>query len=292
MKRPSRRKRKPIKPMTYPHGHEASYRRSLLTLSRELKLSLKRNMSPLVPQMVKEVTDHLVHPMGMMVRHDAWADDMKRIFERITKDMIEPQNNAVKDALVTGAKVNRFNKDQWIKLIRSQYGVDPTKEDPQRFDRLLSVWTKNNALLIQDIPRKTMNQIRDATIETLQSGRSVSDMTKDIYDIMSERTDVTDSRARLIARDQVAKLNGNLTQERQKDIGVEGYIWRTVGDERVRETHEEVDGKFFSWDNPPDDTDGNHPGEDYQCRCWAEPVLPEEMAFNASLLDADELEDA
>jgi SPP1 gp7 family putative phage head morphogenesis protein len=85
----------------------------------------------------------------------------------------------------------------------------------------------------------------------------------------------------------VAKLNGKLTESRQRDIGVEGYIWRTVGDERVRETHESVDGDYYSWDNPPSETDGNAPGEDYQCRCWAEPVLPSEMEFQAQLLEED-----
>jgi SPP1 gp7 family putative phage head morphogenesis protein len=180
--------------------------------------------------------------------------------------------------------------DEWTKLIRSQYGVDPTKEDPERMNALLSNWAHNNALLIKDIPFKTMNQVKDATVETLMSGRTTDDMTQEIYDIMSERTDVTDSRAKLIARDQVAKLNGALTQERQRDIGVDSYTWRTVGDERVRETHDEVDGQVFTWDNPPGETDGNHPGEDYQCRCWAEPILPEFIEMQAGLLE--ELEDA
>ena len=33
----------------------------------------------------------------------------------------------------------------------------------------------------------------------------------------------------------------------------------------------EKDGKTFRWDTPPDDT--GHPGEDYGCRCTAEPKL-------------------
>lgn len=280
--------RKPIRPMKFPHGHEYSYRRTLLTLSKHLKESLKRNLVPIVPDMVKEVTDHLVHPKGMMIRLDAWQEDMRKVFEQITREMVNPTKNAVRDAMVLAPKINEYNKTEWIKLVRSQYGVDPTKEDPVKFSRLLQQWAKTNALLIQDIPTKTMNQIKEATIETLQSGRNVDDMTSTVYDIMSERTDVTDSRARLIARDQVAKLNGALTQERQRDIGVDSYVWRTVGDERVRETHEEVDGQTFSWDSPPSETDDNHPGEDYQCRCWAEPILPEELAFNASLLEEED----
>lgn len=46
------------------------------------------------------------------------------------------------------------------------------------------------------------------------------------------------------------------------------YIWRTSGDSKVRSTHAENDGKIFAWDSPPET---GHPGEDYNCRCWAEP---------------------
>jgi hypothetical protein len=45
------------------------------------------------------------------------------------------------------------------------------------------------------------------------------------------------------------------------------YIWRTKKDGHVRPEHAALDGKVFSWDNPP--PTGN-PGEAYGCRCWAE----------------------
>lgn len=49
------------------------------------------------------------------------------------------------------------------------------------------------------------------------------------------------------------------------------YIWRTQRDNRVRSRHAEHEGKIYSWDNPPE---GGHPGEDYNCRCWAEAYTP------------------
>lgn len=49
------------------------------------------------------------------------------------------------------------------------------------------------------------------------------------------------------------------------------YIWQTVGDEKVRGIHRIRDGRQYSWDDPPE---GGHPGEDFGCRCWAEPILP------------------
>lgn len=49
------------------------------------------------------------------------------------------------------------------------------------------------------------------------------------------------------------------------------YLWRTAGDDKVRGEHGARAGKTFTWNNPPDD---EHPGDDYNCRCWAEPVTP------------------
>lgn len=55
-------------------------------------------------------------------------------------------------------------------------------------------------------------------------------------------------------------------------IGKTGqYIWHTAQDEKVRKDHAERDGKSFDYANPPK---GGNPGEDFNCRCWAEP-LPE-----------------
>ena len=60
---------------------------------------------------------------------------------------------------------------------------------------------------------------------------------------------------------------------RQKEIGVTEDVWRTAGDERVRETHAANDGETFKWsDDTPGPADGR-PGEEINCRCYAEPVL-------------------
>ena len=47
------------------------------------------------------------------------------------------------------------------------------------------------------------------------------------------------------------------------------YRWRTAGDDKVRPSHAANEGRIFNWDYPPDT---GHPGEDYNCRCTAEPV--------------------
>lgn len=86
-----------------------------------------------------------------------------------------------------------------------------------------------------------------------------------------ERGDVSESRAELIARDQTLKLNGAINEIRQTDAGIDQYTWSTSLDERVREEHAALEGRVFSWDDPPE---VGHPGEDFQCRCIALPVIP------------------
>jgi len=280
-------KRKPIKPMKYPLGQEYAYRRILLSLTNTYKKLLKQHMSPHVISMATEATAfHL--PTGEIVRQDAgWEDELRKVMLQITKDMVGPTNSAIRQMNVIGPQVNQYNKAQWTSLVRSQYAIDPIlKEDKERYKFIMENWSRSNSLLIKDIPFKTSNQIATMTRQALIDGTNLKDVTNEVFNIMAERTDVSDSRAKLIARDQVSKLNGQLTKERQTDLGVEGYIWTTVGDERVRDTHEDNDGKYFTWDDPPAET--GHPGEDYQCRCWAEPVLPEFVAFEASLLEEAE----
>ncbi|CCQ74449.1 phage head morphogenesis protein [Magnetospira sp. QH-2] len=60
------------------------------------------------------------------------------------------------------------------------------------------------------------------------------------------------------------------------------YIWRTVGDNKVRSSHADREGQTFSWDDPPE---GGHPGEAPNCRCWAEEVEKKDCDKIAEALD-------
>jgi SPP1 gp7 family putative phage head morphogenesis protein len=87
-----------------------------------------------------------------------------------------------------------------------------------------------------------------------------------------------EARAKLIARDQMNKMNAGFNRVRQDDLGIESYIWWTSQDERTRPEHLALHGQTFQWDEPGPlagtiDGEPCHPGEDIQCRCDAVPVV-------------------
>jgi SPP1 gp7 family putative phage head morphogenesis protein len=105
---------------------------------------------------------------------------------------------------------------------------------------------------------------------------------------------VTRSRAELIARTETGRAASALTQARAEYIGSPGYLWRNANDYKVRPeigikhfaklntlakgSHRKLEGTFHRWDDPPIagvNGERAHPGSIYNCRCWAEPVLPQ-----------------
>lgn len=88
---------------------------------------------------------------------------------------------------------------------------------------------------------------------------------------LRERLAMGDQRARFVARDQIARLVGQVNGDRQMALGITHYEWDTRRDRRVRPLHRKRRGKIFAWDSPPH-PDG-HPGIPVGCRCTARPVV-------------------
>ena len=125
--------------------------------------------------------------------------------------------------------------------------------------------------LIKSIPTRMAERAQSLALEAQKTGARASAIAAEI----ENSTKVAQSRAVLIARTEIAKANATLTQARAQSVGATHYVWRTAGDSDVRETHAELDGKVFAFDDPPYiDGEGNHhAGEFPNCRCYAEPIL-------------------
>lgn len=126
--------------------------------------------------------------------------------------------------------------------------------------------------LIKSIPLEAAERVHQLAAEGLISSKRANVVAKAIL----ETEAVTEARARLIARTETSRAAANLVQARAQQAGSEGYIWRTSGDADVRDSHQEMEGKYVRWSQPPTlDNMKGHAGCLPNCRCYAEPVFPD-----------------
>ena len=131
---------------------------------------------------------------------------------------------------------------------------------------LIEAYNEANVSLIRGMTDQLSSDIEKSTMRAIQDGTLHPDLARELQ----ERFGYAEDRAKLIARDQVGKLYGQIAAARQRELGVTHFIWRSVGDDRVRDEHEERDGETYAYDDPPD---GELPGEPILCRCYPEPVF-------------------
>ena len=278
--------------MLYPRFLE---RRYLELLNREvvskLIMLVNRDVLPAVKQL-KFQTDQF-RPRSQPVRLDDVGDDIQDLITSLTISL-GGDTNTEKAALEGFATdLSTANREQWQRVIRETMGVTPFQTEPGLATQK-SLFVSQNTGLITKMKADAILDIQGVIDRGLQQGLRVEEITKQIR----EKTQATANKAKLIARDQVAKANAQLTQSRQEGIGVSKYIWRTARDERVRgkasgkypdavPKHSVMEGKTCVWSDPTVWIDQNgrrrqrssikgpteHPGVPIQCRCIAEPVL-------------------
>lgn len=95
--------------------------------------------------------------------------------------------------------------------------------------------------------------------------------------VIKENYDVSDRKAKFLARQETSLLTSKYSELRYKEAGVTEYEWSGVDDSRERADHKKLNGKIFRFDSPPivDEATGKraNPGEDFNCRCRAIPII-------------------
>jgi SPP1 gp7 family putative phage head morphogenesis protein len=193
--------------------------------------------------------------------------ELRRLMEEARRQIAQSVSPTAVETLAKkfGTRTMQFNRVQLGRQVRAAFGVDVVSDNP-KLGALLEHFVSENVALIKSVPSQVVDQVEGIVNRAFGNASSV----KVIADEINERFSVGESRARVIARDQVGKLYGQTNAYRQKDLGVTQFIWRTSGDERVRPEHEDLDGETFDYSDPPDE---GLPGEPIQCRCTAEPVF-------------------
>lgn len=240
-----------------PAGIEREYVIFLRSIARQVQDALEQAVVPVLGDLRMDGIDDIPESTG-------WYERLRRSF--VEAGALVQLPGVAERVAAFAQRVSRFNDQQWQRILRSVFGVDIFRTEPWLMD-VLSQFEAENLRLIRSIPQQALDKLHGKIVQAVRTGKPAAELKK----IVRSEYGVTAKRAELIARDQIGKLNGQLTGERQKRTGVQSYKWRGSLDERERDEHVAREGQTFRWDAPPPD---GHPGEPIRCRCWAEPVLP------------------
>lgn len=169
-------------------------------------------------------------------------------------------------------QIYKFNSKQWYLVAVSAGGAkneavalldllgasanEPWYQEKQQ--QWLSLTEASYRKLANDIIADWSQNVRRANIQA--KGRDYVD------ELIEQRYKVYTGWSYNRSRGIVATWNSILMRQRLEDAGVTHYLWRGKLDERERLKHLRWEGKRIGVDS-----DHIFPGEEYGCRCWAEP---------------------
>lgn len=135
----------------------------------------------------------------------------------------------------------------------------------------ITEWVAENVSLIKDLADKPLREIEQLVTRAQAAGNRHETLAREI----SDRLGIADDRAKLIARDQIGKLNGRISADRHQRMGLTRFRWRGVLDARERPEHRALEGTEWPYIKPPSE---GLPGEPIQCRCHDEPIFDDVLA--------------
>lgn len=183
------------------------------------------------------------------------------------------------------SRLDRNSARSMSSNIKNATGVDLAGQiNSSDIDQLLNVKIAENVALITSVKNEYVEDIGKIVRDNILNGERSTRLITEI----KERGQVTEARAKLIARTETSKVNAQLGRLRAEALGSKTYVWSTVIDERTRTDHVVMDGKLCRFDDPTvySDDDGKTwkprsqiggveilAGDIYNCRCTALPVV-------------------
>jgi len=250
-------------------SHEIAYKTGL---TRKYVKPVTKDIEKALKPLIKE-NPQLTNSIQLNNSKQSLVQQTNNILNNLKHDW---QTKVVEDLMLKTAtqvveEENNFNRKKFIRNVNNAIGVDITNIlKDSGIEEELEKHIDENFELIKSMPEQQIEKTRLKLANLMITGDDDFNLEKMIFDTIESTDKTAKWRARLISRDQISKINGNLSELMQKDIGVTKYVWRTSVDERVRKTHRHNNNKIFRWDSPPDT---GHPSHDVQCRCYADPYF-------------------
>ncbi|MGD8707076.1 MAG: hypothetical protein PVI88_00145 [Nitrosopumilaceae archaeon] len=274
-------------------------------------------LQSMMQQIIEPATEFVRANVGNWIKEyaemtaDAYPGDLRvniEDIEKTLKQIYEERGEEVRTLIADfGFQVSGQNIQQWKKFTKKVLGVEFVITEPWEIE-IIKAWAEDNFTLVKSLSQEYIKKVNTIVSEAVTTGRTAGYLVKQptfkeieqgvFRKLKKWNKNYAEYRTRLIARDQVGKLQGQFTQRRQEDAGIDSYFWVTAGDERVRgnpagpwknavPSHYIMSGVLCRWDNVTLYSENNgktwkkrkakmpkaHPGQEIQCRCSAIPNM-------------------
>jgi len=267
---------------------------------RERVKPKKLNVNSFYPWAIERETESFLRKYffqyGEIIAEET-LDNSKLIDAELSEEIILPQvTEAALNPLIVekvaqlSNEVQTFTMKSTVKFSEAVFGE--RYFPPIVGDSIKEQWEADFMELCTSVRSDLKKNCSQIAFENWMSGNTRTE-TKKL--MMKKVRSMSKSKAELISRTEVGKLNSALTKEQYQEVGLDYYQWAAGMDGRTRATHARMNTKICSWDNvdyyyelvdnkliKKPRTSGMvhlHTGQDYNCRCIA---LPWDITFAGS----------
>lgn len=263
--KPDKRKRRVLLPARHPVRIEQQYAKILRGIVDGINAELKGR-----------IADELKAEVA--AREDGYrADDLSAVLRAI-RSLAAGNIPGLSLVRSIGDSVRSAIDGNWQKAINQAIGVNVALPGTD-MSANVDAWAEENTALITNLAQSYLSKVTTAVNSGFRDGLSWRDISKNIQD----ETGVAKRRADLIARDQVATMNMQVTKQRAADLDIKQFVWRSMEDQRVRgnpsgrypkanPSHYARNGKAYNWSDGAGARD-TFPGQAINCRCYAANVI-------------------
>lgn len=149
---------------------------------------------------------------------------------------------------------------------------------PERRKIIAEEWSGNMKLWVKNFTEEEIKTLRKDLEKSIFAGNRYETAVASIQ----KSYGVSERKAKFLARQETSLALAKFKEARYADSGVQYYKWGCVAGTKqhpVRPSHKALEGKVFRWDDPPITTmpgepqRRNNPHQDYNCRCFAIPLV-------------------
>ncbi len=201
------------------------------------------------------------------------AEVLRAAIRRLTRRWQDRFDEAARKMASWFAKSVSRRSDAAMKKILKDAGISVEFQMTRAQNDVIRATLNAQVGLIKSIPQKFLGDVEGAVMRSVQTGRDIGALTKEIQAIAG----VSKRRAAFIATDQNAKATASMTRARQLELGIDTAIWlHSSAGKHPRPTHVAMNGKAFEvakgmWDE--DEREFVLPGQLINCRCVSKSVV-------------------